>query len=239
LTNDLAVAIGPLLKERPFSSCKVFCHHFRIGKAACFRILHDKLDLKKFPLRWVRHALSIDQKNERMSYSKPLLTALMEQKANGFRRIITGDESWFLFHDPRDSIWAVSRDELLQRITRNSDAEKCLVSILCSVNKIHSLLDVAKATTYNTAFVTPDVIPSSTENVGSWARRKVLKGWLLLMDIARPLNSGRAQTCIEALRAERLPHPAYSSELASSDFFLFGSIIRKPSDYIVRAGRTC
>jgi hypothetical protein len=32
LTNDLAGAIGFMLQERPFGSCKVLCHHFRIGK---------------------------------------------------------------------------------------------------------------------------------------------------------------------------------------------------------------
>jgi hypothetical protein len=48
----------------------------------------------------VPHALSINQANERVSYSKLLLTALMEQKASGFQRIITVDESWFSFIIP-------------------------------------------------------------------------------------------------------------------------------------------
>jgi hypothetical protein len=46
LTNDFARAIGPLLKERPFSSCTLLCPHFRIGKATCLQILHDKLALE-------------------------------------------------------------------------------------------------------------------------------------------------------------------------------------------------
>jgi hypothetical protein len=44
------------------------------------------------------------------------------------------------------------------------------------------------------------------------------------MDNAHPSNSGRAQRCIEASRAERLPRPAYSSGPAPSDLFLFGYI---------------
>jgi hypothetical protein len=54
-----------------------------------------------------------------MSHSKLLLTALMEQKANGFQRIIFGDESGLFLYYPRDSIWAASRDELPQCIKRN------------------------------------------------------------------------------------------------------------------------
>jgi hypothetical protein len=53
----------------------------------------------------------------------------MEQKASDFQRIITGDELWFFFYDPRDSIWAMSRDELWQGIKQKIDMEKCLVSI--------------------------------------------------------------------------------------------------------------
>jgi hypothetical protein len=51
------------------------------------------------------------------------------------------------------------------------------------------------------------------------------------MNNAHPHNSGRGQRCIEASRAERLPHPAYSPGLAPSNFFLFGYMKGKLSDY--------
>jgi hypothetical protein len=78
---------------------------------------------EKFHLRWVSHALPISQKSERMVYSKLLLTALMEQKASGFQRIITGDEPWFFLYYPRDSVWAASHDELPQRIKQGIERE--------------------------------------------------------------------------------------------------------------------
>jgi hypothetical protein len=49
--------------------------------------------LKKFHLGWVLHALSTNQKCERISCLKLLLTARMKQKASGFQRIATADES--------------------------------------------------------------------------------------------------------------------------------------------------
>jgi hypothetical protein len=58
-----------------------------------------------------------------------------------------------------------------------------------------------------------------------------LKDWLIDMDNARPHNSGRAQSCIEASRAESLLHPAYSPDLVPSGFFLFGYIKGKLFDY--------
>jgi hypothetical protein len=98
------------------------------------------------------------------------------------------------------------------------------------VNGICSLLDVRKGATYNTAFFTDAVMPSLIESVGSRTRRKTLKDWLIHMDTVHSHNSGRGQRCIEALRAERLPHPAYSPDLASSNFILFGYIKGKLSD---------
>jgi hypothetical protein len=155
----------------------------------------------------------------------------MEQKAIGFQRIITGDELWFFLYYPRDSVWAGTRDELPQRIKQKINAEKCLASILWSVNGIHSLLDVPRATMHNITFFTDAVMPSLIENVQPWTRGKTLKGWLIHIANAPPCNSGRAQRCIEAPRAERLPHPAYSPDLAPSNFILVGYIKVKSSDY--------
>jgi hypothetical protein len=45
---------------------------------------------------------AVNQKSGRVSYSKLLLRALIQQKASDFRRIVTGDESWFFFDYPRD-----------------------------------------------------------------------------------------------------------------------------------------
>jgi hypothetical protein len=65
VTNELAGAIRSILEKRSFSSCKVLCRHFRIEKAICLRILHDKLGLKPFHLRWVPHALLMSQKSRK------------------------------------------------------------------------------------------------------------------------------------------------------------------------------
>jgi hypothetical protein len=99
-----------------------------------------------------------------MSYSKILLTALMEQKARGFQRIVAGDELWFFLYYPRDSFWATLHDELPRCIEQHNDAEKCLVSILWSVNGIHCLF-LAKGTVSNRAFFTDTVILNLIENV--------------------------------------------------------------------------
>jgi hypothetical protein len=103
-TNDLAGAIGSVLEERPFSSCKVLCRPSGIGTATCLWILRDKAGLKIPSL--LGAACSIDRSEELKSVlfeTLLLLTTLTEQKASGFQQIINEYESCFLFDYPRDS----------------------------------------------------------------------------------------------------------------------------------------
>jgi hypothetical protein len=59
-----------------------------------------------------------------------------------------------------------------------------------------------------TAFFIDAIMPFLIENIQSQTRRKRLKCWSIHMDNARLHNPARAQSCIEASRAERLPHSA-------------------------------
>jgi hypothetical protein len=93
------------------------------------------------------------------------------------------------------------------------------------VNGIHSLIDVPKGQTYNTDFFCHVVMPSLIDEVTRDSRRKTLKGFVIHMDNARPHNSRRSQECIKAPSAQRSP------DLAPSDFFLFGCIKEKLTNF--------
>jgi hypothetical protein len=60
---------------------------------------------------------------------------------------------------------AASRDDFLHRIKHRIDIKKCLISILWSVTRIHSLLDVPKETMYKRAFFRDAVMPSLIEDI--------------------------------------------------------------------------
>jgi hypothetical protein len=60
--------------------------------------------VKKFNLGWGRHSLDDAQKAERVSLSRDILRVLKENQKTGFANIITGDESWFDFEYPHQSI---------------------------------------------------------------------------------------------------------------------------------------
>jgi hypothetical protein len=126
-------------------------------------------------------------------------------------------------------------DGLTQHTKQKIGTEKCLVSILWLVNRIQSLCDVPKGTASNIAFFIDTVMPSLTENRQSLTRGKTLKIWLVHRDDARPHNSGRAQKCMEASRAERRPHPNHSPDRSPSDF---SSLERSKENYLITSVRT-
>jgi histone-lysine N-methyltransferase SETMAR len=198
--------------------------------------------LEKIHLRWVSHILSSNQKTVRMSDSRLILRALEERQGANCKRIITGDKFWFFLYYPRDFTWPASRNDLPEKIRQKIDTEKCLISILWSVYGIHSLVDLPKGTSYNSAFFCSAVVllcccavvPSLVAELTSDTRPKTLKGFIIHMDNARPHNSGSSRNCIQSARAERLPHPPYSPGLAPSDFFFFGYIKEELTDYDCR-----
>jgi hypothetical protein len=100
----------------------------------------------------------------------------MEQKTSGSKRMITGNELWFFFYYPCDSVWSASREEFPQCIKQENDTEESMVSIPWSINGIHSLLDVPKGTTHNTVLFIDAVIPSLIESVRPRTRKKIFKG---------------------------------------------------------------
>jgi hypothetical protein len=132
LTHDLAEVIRSVFTDRPSTSCKILCRHFRIWKATCLRILHDALGLKKFHLRWVPHSLTPNQKGERVILSAQLLRELEESQANNFERLITVDESWFFRYYPHESAWVSSREDAPERIRQTIDTEEVLISVFWS-----------------------------------------------------------------------------------------------------------
>jgi hypothetical protein len=152
---------------------------------------------------------------------------LQNVHSTGFQSAITGDESWFFLYYPRYSIWALSRDEVPERVSQRIDTEKCLISLLWPVNGIDSPGDVQKGSTYNSALFCDTAIPNLFDGITSHSRRKSLKSLYTRLDNARPHNARRSTECLHIKTIQQIPHPADSSDLAPSDFLLFGYIKRK------------
>jgi hypothetical protein len=134
-----------MLEGRPFWCCRLTAQHFSVAKTTCLRILGEDLGLKKLHLPWVPHKIDPTQKRNRVTLSREFLAILLHEREKNFMDIMTGDESWFFRHSPHDFAWAGSRDKLPVLIKPSIDPEKCLISVIWSVNWIYSLVGVAKS----------------------------------------------------------------------------------------------
>jgi hypothetical protein len=118
------------------------------------------------------------------------------------------------------------------------DTGKCLISVISSVKRIRSLLDLLKGTPYHSPFFCNCVVPDLVENFWAQSWRKTLKGLFVHLENACPHGSSRSCEWIERCRARIVPQPAYSPDWASSDFFLFEYLKTKWRDLRSRAGRS-
>jgi hypothetical protein len=87
-------------------------------KGTCLRILHDMLGMKKVHLRLVSYALDTNLAVEKVTLLHEVLSALSNIRSAAFQSVITEDESWFFRYYPRDSIWALSGDEVPERVSQ-------------------------------------------------------------------------------------------------------------------------
>ena len=65
------------------------------------RILKKDLGLKKMMCKWVPHILTRDQKKERIKFCKYFLKKYHNKNQKNIYNIITGDETWLRFWDPK------------------------------------------------------------------------------------------------------------------------------------------
>jgi hypothetical protein len=127
-----------------------------------------------------------------------------------------------------------SRDEVPERISQKIDSEKCLISVLWSVNGIHSLGDVPKVTTYDSAFFCDLIVPRLVQGLCSDSARRSLKGCSIHLDNSHPHNSKRSIECLRTTKIKRIPQLSYSPDIAPSDFFFFGYLKEKLTEYDIQ-----
>jgi hypothetical protein len=108
-----------------------------------------------------------------------------------------------------------------RKIKQTIDTEKCLISIIWSVNGIHSLLDLPKCIAYNSILFCNSIVPDSVKSIRAHNRRKILKSIMVYLNDICPHNSRKSTECLEQFRTRRVSHQVYSPDRALSDFFLF------------------
>ena len=192
-------------------------------------ILHQHLHLSKVSARWIPRILTSDQKSTRVQYAKLVLRTYDPDPASFLSCCVTGDETWIHHHDPE------SKQESKQWLPVGSPAP-LKARTACSAGKIMLtvfwdakgplLLDFLPHKQTVTGAYYADLIARLREAIKENRRGMLSRGVVLLHDNAPAHTSSIAKAAVSVAGFRKLLHPAYSPDLAPSDFHLFPHLKR-------------
>jgi hypothetical protein len=140
----LGKALSDFLEEFPFASAAIIAEQFNQSinqsinqsKSTIKEILQRELGLQRFSRRWIPHSLSASQKANLKTITIDLLSVLRPQPEFSFSRIVTEDESWFLYSLQSDHNFATIREEVIPRTKATISAQKVMLTIFFSGVKL-------------------------------------------------------------------------------------------------------
>lgn len=174
--------------------------------------------------REVPHALTKEQENKRVEICRKLLQNLLDERY--IKRIITCDEKWIFFNNPDKSNQWLNRGETAQCVPKRDRFEKkVMLCVFWNYERIIHFELIPDGRTITSELYCEQLERMYQALVMFYPALVNRKRALLQQDNARPHTSAITQEKIKFLDGiELLPHPAYSPDLAPSDYHLFRSM---------------
>jgi hypothetical protein len=86
--------------------------------------------MKNFHVRWVPHQLTSELQGTRLANCRELLPMLEALQKNNFRKVVTGDESWFDLEMGHSAQWSVRRDAMATKTKPMIDTPKFMLTVM-------------------------------------------------------------------------------------------------------------
>lgn len=199
-----------------------------ISEKSIRRILHDHLQMTKLSAVWVPKLLGPAQRADRVSISQELLALEESYGKNFWRRIITVDESWLPYFNPetkeQSKEWRRRGEGPPIKARRVPSVGKVMITVFWDCDGIILIDYLPKGRTINSEYYSGLLKGPLRKALKEKRPGKLRLRPLLQQDNARPHTARQTIDTIADLRWELLPHPAYSPDLAPSDYHLFGEL---------------
>jgi histone-lysine N-methyltransferase SETMAR len=197
----------------------------KISHGSAYHIIHDVLQYHKVSGRWVPKQLIPELKERRVDVSEILLRRY-EAEGDGFlHRIVTSDECWVHYFQPEtkraSKEWRHSSSPTPKKFHTTQSAGKLMLTLFWDYKGPILEHYMPRGLTINSKSYC-DLLHNHLKPAIRSKRRSLLSSGVLLQhDNAHPHTARVIAKKIMDLRSECIPHPAYSPDLAPSDYHVF------------------
>lgn len=207
-------------------------------------ILSVNLGFKKLCAKWLPHSLTMEQKHIRMRLCQQHLERFKKNKSDFIRRFITMDETWVYHHDPESKQeakeWCEPGSSAPKRVRVQKSAKKVLASVFWDAKGILFIDYLQTGKTINSDYYC-NLLNQLDEKIRERRPGLQKKKIIFHQDNAPARTAQKTIAKITELKYELLQHPAYSPDLAPSDFWLFPHLKQSPwkTIFFKRRGNSC
>ena len=214
------------MRDRQISVRRV-ADELGIPKSSVHEIMSNELGMRKVCTRWVPKLLTPLQRANRVDCCVELLRESEADPTSFFERIVTGDETWVYHYDPLSQleakVWKRRDEQTPTRVRQEKSIGKVMMIVFWDKDGILLTDYLPRGTTINGSYYA-SIIEQLRFAILEKRHRKVGRGVLLLHDNASVHKSKIVQAAIQQSGFAELNHPAYSPDIAPSDYHLFSNL---------------
>jgi histone-lysine N-methyltransferase SETMAR len=170
------------------------------------------------------HQLTEQLRAERMKKCHHLLPLLERMEKSNFHHIVTGDESWFTLELQQSAKWSTSGEDVPQRVRQQIRTRKFMLTVIWGVDRFHVVDLMTSQRSFDSQYFVDNIMVPLVEKVFPKGRNPHARRLHLHLDHCRVHFSRVTEQFIAENHISRVPQPAYSPDLAPSDFWLFGHL---------------
>ena len=222
IDESITIAVQAQIEQNPLMSARQIAKVLNISPTTVVYRLSNILHYKCLHTMWVPHHLSAIQKKNRTDIAKSMLPLLVNEKRTHFANIYTGDESWFLFEYTQNTQWVISKENLIEKVRKTNFEKKIMLTVFFNGLGPTVINFLPINMKFNGSYFI-DIIEEIKNKVYPNGRPFRTARKILYIDNSPCHRSQKVKTYIENCEFRTMKHPAFSPDVAPSDFGLFGT----------------
>ena len=177
--------------------------------------------MRRISARWIPYLVTKAQELARVRIAKQLLKQFSKYNNRSFANIITGNETWVHFYEPKrntqNKIWATKGGKKPCIAKRTMSIKKVMYVIFLTNQGPAIQIAVRKGKSKNARFYKGNVLDKLKKYFLSRRPATGLRGVRLLHDKASSHKAAIVRKYLKQENVVELPHPSYSPDLAPWD----------------------